>query len=646
MICELVEERLSAYLDDMLAPDERRDVTIHLQSCSRCMTLLAELRQNDILLAHLPRVAPSPALRERLFATPEIRELLELLNSPGQMVPTGGYGHHLTPVSASQEAREGNGRLRLISPPAERMPAPWSPLPMEEISPIPLPARQRPEAPSVPRSPQPRLRKRLFTPLKIAIAAALIVALGTASLLGLSFRQQTTSANLPGAITPPAGAASGQLVPLAAGSRFVFLRAGTLWSTLADGGNRQPERLTPANVTVAAGWVVNPAQGNHTAGDLLAYIDSQSAQVHTIRSDGQQDTPVRQALFKTANAASWDSAEGRTILGSLAWSPDGSLLAFAGDPTGTGQTNLYLYSLATSTVRMVATNLKGSASSPVWSPNSTRLAFTLTHAGAVDILDYNVRGKETLNLSNLAASQGTGANKVLALAWSAGTGAPAVTWSLGTIGRISSIWLHRVGADSTTYPQRLVSGNYLQALYSPRVHANAGGWLLVATAAGRASDIWYLELAPGARLVPLSQGKQVSFARWSPDGSTIFYLDGQTNGLGIGHLVNMSSGADQPVSAQVAVNPAPAWSADGQQLAYSTGTQITIASTRISSQTLQLQLRGQFTDFSWSPISPHQLLVAMSTPTPGIYLVDTQHNSSQQLDRVGTTSDVQWTEIP
>lgn len=643
MDCKLVEERLSAYLDDMLAPAERRDVAVHLQSCSRCMTLLAELRQNDILLARLPRVTPSLALRERLFAMPELREFVEALSAPGQVAPASNYDRVFTPVS--QETREAGGRPRLISPPVDRVSVPWSPMPVEEVSPIPPATRPSPDAPA-PRSSRPRLQKRLFTPLKIAIAAALIVALGTASLLGLSFRQQTNSASLPGAITPPAAPATGSQVPLAAGSRFVFLRAGTLWSTLADGSNRQPERLTPANVTVAPGWMVNPAQGSHTAGALLAYVDLQSAEVHTIRSDGQQDTPVHQALFKTASATSWDSTEGQTILNSLTWSPDGSSLAFIGDPTGAGLTNLYLYALSTNAVRMVATTLKGSASSPVWSPDGTRLAFTLAHNGAVNIMDYNIRSKETLSLSNLAESQGSSANRVLTLAWSASASAPAITWSLGTVGRISSIWLHRVGSGGTTYPQRLVSGDYLQALYSPRVHNNAGGWLLVATVAGRASDIWYLELTASSRLVPLSQGKQVSFARWSPDGTTIFYLDRLDNGLGRGHLVNMASGADQLISTQVAVNPAPAWSAGGQQLAYSTGTQITIVSTQKNNQALPLHLSGQITNFSWSPASPHQLLVVMGNPAPGIYLVDTRHNSSLQLDRAGTTSAVQWTEIP
>ena len=77
MNCEQVEERLSAYLDNVLVRAEWREVTVHLQTCSCCLALLTELRQNDVLLAQLPRVVPAPVLRERLFALSEMRELDE-----------------------------------------------------------------------------------------------------------------------------------------------------------------------------------------------------------------------------------------------------------------------------------------------------------------------------------------------------------------------------------------------------------------------------------------------------------------------------------------------------------------------------------------------------------------------------------------
>jgi anti-sigma factor RsiW len=97
MNCEQAEERLSPYLDGMLTQDERREIAIHLQSCSRCMALLAEFRQNDILLARLPRVSPAASLHERIFSTPEMIELAKNASSrsffsmsqPAPYLPSG-----------------------------------------------------------------------------------------------------------------------------------------------------------------------------------------------------------------------------------------------------------------------------------------------------------------------------------------------------------------------------------------------------------------------------------------------------------------------------------------------------------------------------------------------------------------------------
>ncbi len=55
MNCEQVEELLSAYLDDALAPEERVDVAAHLQECSQCSSILVDFRRFDALLKQLPR---------------------------------------------------------------------------------------------------------------------------------------------------------------------------------------------------------------------------------------------------------------------------------------------------------------------------------------------------------------------------------------------------------------------------------------------------------------------------------------------------------------------------------------------------------------------------------------------------------------
>ena len=58
MTCHDARERLSAYLDDALAPDERRDVAAHLEGCAECRRELARL---DATVALLRRVEPARA---------------------------------------------------------------------------------------------------------------------------------------------------------------------------------------------------------------------------------------------------------------------------------------------------------------------------------------------------------------------------------------------------------------------------------------------------------------------------------------------------------------------------------------------------------------------------------------------------------
>lgn len=639
MNCEQVEARLSAYLDNMLASDERQEVTIHLQTCPRCMMLLAVLRQNDMLLARLPRVSPSPELRARLFALPEVRKLMETANPPPR--PTSPLD--FSPSNQTPETSELSDHARLsASPQGHDRQTQSQPLPA-------FPQRQSAFSPSSilynNDSYPTRVRKRQFLFLKIALAVVLIVALGSVSLLSFSLRGRSISAKLVGvgAMTPPAGPLIGQTIPLAAGSRFVFLRENALWSTLADGGDRQPERLTPAHTMVAPGWIVNPPQGKHDAGDLLAYIDLQGARVHIVRSDGQQDKPIQLALVRTNSTTIWQSAEGQTILASLAWSPDSSTLAFVADPTGSGQTGLYLASPGSGAVHAIAKSLKGSFAHPVWSPDGTQLAFTLTSEGAVSVLTYDLQSENTLDLSNLEAAQARGTDDVLTLAWFTHTGQAAVTWSLGSIGRISSLWIFRPGAS---YPQQLVSGTYLQALYCPGGTSETGGWLLVASVAGQAGDIWHLNLIPGDQLVRLSRDKQVGFVRWSPDGSTIFYLNNVAHGMGNGHLIDVVNGIDQSLPDRIAVSPAPDWSADGQQLAYSTGTRVDVVDISDSSQFIRLHIQGQVVNLSWSPTVARYLIVSLNDPDPDFYLADTQHNISREIDSAGTDSELQWTQIP
>ena len=620
MNCEQVEELLSPYLDDALAQEERREVAAHLRTCTNCNTILAEFRRNDALLAELPRVSPDPALRERIFTAPEFLELTGTFDIAGE-APKEWTAPRLPSISPR---RDTPGRPQLVAIPGGR-----NTLPAPSGRPVTQPR-------------QPAQQRRNSRGLRIslgAIAAAVVVAIGIGSLLGVNFWLHQTRAANTTAITPPTGPQQGG--PLSAGMRFVFLRDGTLWSTLAD-GSRQPDRLTPANVAVAPNWAVSPAQADRSAGDMLAYIDLQAGYVHTIRSDGLKDTVVKQPLLKAGvpPASVWETGTGASILDSLSWSKDGSMLAFVADPTGTGMTSLYIYSTVTGSVQLLTS--KGSVSHPVWSPDGIRLAFELTNNGAVSILDYNTQTHGVLTITGQPSIPG---DTVLSLDWSPSLDAPAVTWSAGVIGQVHSLWIRHVGVGEDNAPHLLLAGDYVQAIYSRNGHDGIGSWLVVSSVAGRAGDLWRIDVT-GTRSVRLTNGRQVSFAQWSPAGTYVDYLDALSAGVGTFHVVNVMTGIDSLISTGVASDPAPAWSVDSQELAYSTGTHTGVVNLQASTQPLILKLNGAASTFVWSVTSSHQLVVALSDVNQGIYLVDTQHNTSQQVDKLGASGPILWTEIP
>jgi anti-sigma factor RsiW len=358
MTCEQVEELLSAYLDNALASEERREVAAHLRQCSHCNAILADFRRFDALLSQMPRVSPDSSLRERIFS--------ELTGTDD-----GGATEDSTlpRVPARLSLSDKRNRPQLIAIPGGRSTAP-------RVSAHSDTQKYKRVSPSK------RQRRRGLITTLVAVAAVIAVMLGFGGVIALHpWTQQTQAVDI-GAITPPAAQQSGG--PLSAGLRYVFLRNESLWSTLADGSS-QAERLTPDSVVVSSNWVVSPPLPGRSAGDRIAYIDLQTAYVHTIRSDGQQDTVVKQPLLKAGvvPASIWDTDTGMAILNGLEWSKDGSMLAFVADPTGTGQTRLYIFFTETCMVQMVPITSKGSISHPVWSPDGVRLAFELAANGVV-----------------------------------------------------------------------------------------------------------------------------------------------------------------------------------------------------------------------------------------------------------------------
>src|SRR5207237_1834372 len=107
---------------------------------------------------------------------------------------------------------------------------------------------------------------------------------------------------------------------------------------------------------------------------------------------------------------------------------------------------------------------KGSISHPVWSPDSVRVAFELISNGSMSIFDYNTQNHGLSTITNSLDSQA--GDTVLSLNWSASLEEPAITWSVGVISHIHSLWVRRVGVGGAIKLIRFLAGDYIQAIYS------------------------------------------------------------------------------------------------------------------------------------------------------------------------------------
>jgi Tol biopolymer transport system component len=619
MKCEQVKEFLSAYLDSQLALEEREAIAMHLQTCTECSNMLVDFRYFDTLLSSLPRVAPDASLRRKIFSSAEYKEIAGTFSISASTSDLTMPFKHVRSYDPT--------RPYLVVLPGGQQTSPAFPL--RRPTPIGGYTFYR--------------RVNGLRVMHLLLAAILLLTIGMGGFFAeYLWQNHDTVAHNPAGIIPPEGLLQG---PLPAGMRFVFLRDGALWSAPIDGGSGIV-RLTPTNSIVAANWAVRPAFPGHKAGNMLAYIDLQHGLVHTIRSDGQSDTTIHQPLLKSGiqPTSLWDTDTGATILNSLAWSKDGSMLAFVADPQGTGLPALNIYTLSSGNIYAVPLPGKGGVSYPVWSPDSIRIAFAFEHDGRRGIVDYNIQNHGILTIvPDVAAPEHTD-DTILGLDWSPDTTIPAITWSVGTLGHIHSIWWQRVGIEGAIAPRNLTKGDYIQAIYSQAGHNGAGSWQVITSQAGLPGDIKMVDLSASYTL--LTYGRQVNMAQWSPNGEYIYYLDAVSSEMGTLHIINTATRVDTIIDLNVTVDPMPVWSPDGQRLAYSTGTHILVVNMQAINAAQPLKIQGLATALSWSASLPNQLVIALSDGQQGIYLVDTQHDTSLQLDSSNARGPILWTQIP
>ena len=68
MTCSEIENRLPAYLEDLLSLEERKSIAGHLASCPRCSRAFADLKKAEELVHGLGELEPPPFFEERIMS--------------------------------------------------------------------------------------------------------------------------------------------------------------------------------------------------------------------------------------------------------------------------------------------------------------------------------------------------------------------------------------------------------------------------------------------------------------------------------------------------------------------------------------------------------------------------------------------------
>ena len=273
--------------------------------------------------------------------------------------------------------------------------------------------------------------------------------------------------------------------------------------------------------------------------------------------------------------------------------PDGARVAFVrGGQPGVpawqrSEGDLFVRSVADGReVRL--TQGQGLVTGPSWSPDGTRLAFTI---GRVDLVseapDYSgskvVYSRVDHQVSRPAFVAATG-GKVTLLATSLGMD-PAIAWLDG-----SRLLVQRLSADNKTRELAIedLKTGQSRVLYretgakfwslpfvaSDPVPSPDGKW--VAFVSDR--DGWdnlYVIPASGGEPVQVTKGRlEVRHLTWSPDSTRIFYSVSQNDQPGVRHLAVVTIGSD-PAKAQIAMlttgrgaNILPVLARDAEHLVY------------------------------------------------------------------------------
>ena len=154
MTCSEIENRLPAYLEDLLSPDERKSIAGHLASCPRCSRAFADLKKVEELVHGLGELEPPPFFEQRIMS--RVREeagqkqgILRRLFYPRHIkIPIQALATVLVAVLVFYVYQKGEPEMKQLAP---------FPIPLTELGKGQVTA-ESPKAPAAPSAVTPAKR--------------------------------------------------------------------------------------------------------------------------------------------------------------------------------------------------------------------------------------------------------------------------------------------------------------------------------------------------------------------------------------------------------------------------------------------------------------------------------------------------------
>ncbi len=126
MVCDKIQEQLSAYLDEALSPAEKGIIDEHLRSCPKCRKALADLEMTVSSIKGLDEIIPPPWLTQKIMtrvkaeAERNKRSLLQKLFYPLHVkLPLEAVGIFLVAITALYVFKSMEPELKTAMAPSE-----------------------------------------------------------------------------------------------------------------------------------------------------------------------------------------------------------------------------------------------------------------------------------------------------------------------------------------------------------------------------------------------------------------------------------------------------------------------------------------------------------------------------------------------